>query len=106
MDPDQSHLDIRMKAIKHKIMVLSGKGGLLFSLCFISYFKLPILCAGMAKWLGRSTLVLRVKGSSYGPDLLQKVRGEYLQPSVIPGKKAKGITRCGHIERKDQGHTA
>lgn len=27
VDPDQSHLDIRMKAIKHKIMVLSGKGG-------------------------------------------------------------------------------
>ncbi len=26
--------------------------------------------------------------------------------SVIPGKKAKGITRCGHIERKDQGRTA
>ncbi len=25
------------------------------------------------------------------------------QLSVIPGKKAKGITRCGHIERKDQG---
>ena len=28
------------------------------------------------------------------------------QLSVIPGKKAKGITRCGHIERKDQGRTA
>ena len=26
--------------------------------------------------------------------------------SVIPGKKARGITRCGHIERKDQGRTA
>ncbi len=25
---------------------------------------------------------------------------------VIRDKKAKGITRCGHIERKDQGHTA
>ena len=24
------------------------------------------------------------------------------QLSVIPGKKAKGITMCGHIERKDQ----
>ena len=28
------------------------------------------------------------------------------QLSVIPGKKAKGIMRCGHIERKDQGRTA
>ncbi len=28
------------------------------------------------------------------------------QLSIIPGKKAKGITRCGHIERKDQGRTA
>ncbi len=26
--------------------------------------------------------------------------------SVTPGKKAKGITRCGPIERKDQGRTA
>ena len=26
--------------------------------------------------------------------------------SIIPCKKAKGIIRCGHIERKDQGHTA
>ncbi len=26
--------------------------------------------------------------------------------SVIPGKKAKGIRRCGQIERKDQGRTA
>ncbi len=25
--------------------------------------------------------------------------------SVIPGEKATGITRCGHIERKDQGCT-
>ena len=29
----------------------------------------------------------QVEGSSYGPDLLQKVRGEYLQLSLIPGKK-------------------
>ncbi len=28
------------------------------------------------------------------------------QLSVIPGKKEKGITRCGHIERKDQVRTA
>ena len=27
-DPDQKFVDIRMKAIKHKILVLSGKGGL------------------------------------------------------------------------------
>ena len=29
--------------------------------------------SGMALWLGRTTLVPRVEGSSYGPDLLQKV---------------------------------
>ncbi len=28
------------------------------------------------------------------------------QRSVILDKKAKGITKCGHIERKDQGRTA
>ncbi len=28
------------------------------------------------------------------------------QLSVISGKKVKGITRCGHIEKKDQGRTA
>ena len=28
------------------------------------------------------------------------------QLSVILGKKAEGITRCGHIEKKDQGRTA
>ena len=28
---------------------------------------------GMAYWFGRSTLVIRVEGSIYGPDLLQKV---------------------------------
>ena len=31
------------------------------------------------------------------------VRGEYL---AIQGKEAKGIMRCGHIERKEQGRTA
>ena len=28
------------------------------------------------------------------------------QLSEIPGKYAKGITRCGHIEREDKGRTA
>ncbi len=28
------------------------------------------------------------------------------QLSVIPDKNAKGITRCGHTKRKDQGRTA
>eukprot|EP00795_Rhopilema_esculentum_P002052 gene2052-17619_t len=27
IDPDQKYIDVRMKAIKHKILVLSGKGG-------------------------------------------------------------------------------
>ena len=34
---------------------------------------------------------------------LDKVWGELF---VVPGKKAKEITKCGHIERKDQGCTA
>ncbi len=28
------------------------------------------------------------------------------QLSVIPGIRRKGITRCGHIDRKDKGRTA
>ena len=31
------------------------------------------ISAGMAQWLGHSTLVHKVEGSSYGLDLLQKV---------------------------------
>jgi len=27
VDPDQEFIDIRMNAIKHKILILSGKGG-------------------------------------------------------------------------------
>ena len=27
IDPDQKIIDLRMKAVKHKILVLSGKGG-------------------------------------------------------------------------------
>ncbi len=34
---------------------------------------------------------------------LDKVWGELF---VVPGKKAKEITKCGHIERKDQGCTS
>ncbi len=37
---------------------------------------------------------------------VKKCEGRINQLSVIPGKKAKGITRSGHIERKDQGFTA
>ena len=28
-DPDQELIDVRMKAIKHKILILSGKGGII-----------------------------------------------------------------------------
>ena len=28
VDPDQKFIDVRMKAIKRKIMILSGKGGM------------------------------------------------------------------------------
>ncbi len=34
-----------------------------------------------------------------------KCEDKISQLSVIPGRKAKGIMRCGHIERKEQGHT-
>ena len=27
LDPDQEQIDCRMKAIKHKILIVSGKGG-------------------------------------------------------------------------------
>ena len=43
----------------------------------VKRFARKVFCgkklSGMAYYLGRSTLVLRVEGSSYGPDLLQKV---------------------------------
>ncbi len=32
---------------------------------------------------------------------VKKCEERISQLSVIPGKKAKGITRCGNIERKD-----
>lgn len=28
IDPDQEMIDLRMNAIKHKILILSGKGGM------------------------------------------------------------------------------
>lgn len=28
VDPDQEMIDLRMNAIKHKILILSGKGGI------------------------------------------------------------------------------
>ncbi len=37
---------------------------------------------------------------------VKKCEERISQLSVMPGKKAKEITRCGHIERKDQGRTA
>ncbi len=58
-----------------------------------------------AKWLDHLTLVKRVLGSKLPSDLSPSVR-RICQLPVIPEKKAKGITRCGHIKRKDQGYTA
>ena len=60
----------------------------------------------MAKWLGGSTLDQRVVGLSNSPDLLQKVREEYLPTLCNSKEKAKGIMRCGHTENKEQGRTA
>ncbi len=37
---------------------------------------------------------------------VKKCKERISQLSVIPGKRAKGIMRCGHIERKDQGRIA
>lgn len=31
VDPDQEIIDVRMGAIKHKVLILSGKGGKLYS---------------------------------------------------------------------------
>ncbi len=65
-----------------------------------------ILCvhfpAGMPKWLAHSTLVQRALGSKPPSELSQRI----YQLSVILDKRAKGIRRCGHIKRKDQGHAA
>ncbi len=37
---------------------------------------------------------------------VKKCEERISQLSMTPGKKAKGIKRCGHTERKDKGHTA
>ena len=39
--------------------------------------SVPWRMTGIAEWLGHSTLDLRVMGSNYGPDLMQKLQGEY-----------------------------
>ena len=62
--------------------------------------------ARIAEWLDHLTLVHRVPGSKLLSRPVTKCEERISQLSVIPGKKAKGITRCGHIERKDQGHPA
>ncbi len=59
----------------------------------------------MSKWLDHSTLDQRLPGSKPLSDL-PKCDKRNNQLSVIPGKEEKGITRSGHIERKDQGRTA
>ncbi len=50
----------------------------------------------------------KVKGPGIKTTLRSVTKSEerISQLSVIPGKEAKGITRCGHIESKDQGCTA
>ena len=50
--------------------------------------------ARMAKWLSRPTLDQMVVGSSYSPDLLQNMRGEYLSAlcnSRQKDKKYRGL---------------
>ena len=60
----------------------------------------------MAGWLDHLTLVSKGRGFETTFRPVTKCWERISQRSAIPGKKAKGITRCGHIERKDQGRTA
>ncbi len=46
------------------------------------------------------------KGSEPPSDLPQSVRRELVSSLFFKAKWAKGITRYGHIERKDQDRTA
>ncbi len=46
------------------------------------------------------------KGSGFETRHVTKCEVRISKLSVMPSKKAKVFTRCGHIERKDQGHTA
>ena len=55
----------------------------------------------MAEWLRRSTLDLRVEGSSYSPDLLQKVRGKSL-PTRQKGKRNHKVLL--HREEGPESH--
>ncbi len=56
----------------------------------------------MAEWLDHLTLFQRVPGSKPPSDLSKSGRRELASSRA----KGKGITKCGHIERRDQGHTA
>ncbi len=57
---------------------------------------------------GDGRVVRSLDPCSKGPQFETTFRPEerISQLSVYPGKKAKGITRCGHIKTKDQGRTA
>ena len=41
IDPDQEFIDVRMNAIKHKILILSGKGG---NFIMIQVFNKMLIC--------------------------------------------------------------
>ena len=64
--------------------------------------------AGIVRSLGRSTPDLVVVGCNCMQfrSFTATCEETVCLLSVIPGKEAKGITKCGDIERKDQGHTA
>ncbi len=57
----------------------------------------------MAVCLDHSTFVQRVVISKPPPDLSHKVWGENVPALCNYRQNAKGVTRCGHNERKDKG---
>ena len=61
---------------------------------------------GISQWLDYSTLDQRVLGSKNLQTCHIKCEERISQLSVILGKKAKGIMRRGHIDRKGQDCTA
>ena len=65
-----------------------------------------IIVTGMTELIDHSTLDQRVPVRNHLQTCGMKCEERICQLSEIRGKKAKGITRCGHIERKHQGRTA
>ncbi len=59
----------------------------------------------VAEWLDHLTCVQKGPAFMTSSRSVTKCEVRIYQLAVVPCKKAKGITRCGHNEKKEQGGT-